>query len=47
MNDIVNRFLLAGYKLMLETYSTQSGFTYSACNRFIWIKKELKELCNQ
>ena len=31
MNDIVNKFLLAGDKFMSETHSKQPGFTYSAC----------------
>ena len=31
MNEIVNRFLSAGDKLMLEFDLRQSGSTYSAC----------------
>ena len=31
MNKIVNKFLLAGDKLMPEMYLKQPGFTYSAC----------------
>ena len=31
MNDIVNKFLLAGDKCMPEMYLKQPGFTYSAC----------------
>ena len=30
MNKIVNKFLLAGDKLMPEMYLNQPGFTYSA-----------------
>ena len=31
MNQIVNKFLLAGDKFMPEMYLRQVGFTYSAC----------------
>ena len=31
MNKIVNKFLLAGDKLMPEMYLNQPGFTYSDC----------------
>ena len=41
MNDIINKFLLAGDKFMPEIYLRQPGFTYSACGR---IKKEYKSL---
>ena len=34
MNGIVNKFLLAGDKFMLEIHSKQPGFTYSACGPF-------------
>ena len=34
MNEIVNKFLLAGNKFMLEMYLRQPGFTYSACGPF-------------
>ena len=34
MNDIVNKFLLAGDKFMPEIHSRQPGFRYSACGRF-------------
>ena len=34
MNEIVNKFLLAGDKFMLEMHLKQSGFTYSACGPF-------------
>ena len=30
MNEIVNKFLLAGDKFMLEVHLRQPGFTYSA-----------------
>ena len=35
MNEIVNKFLLAGDKFMLEMHLKQPGFTYSACGLFI------------
>ena len=31
MNEIVNKFLLAGDKLMAERHLKQPGFTYSPC----------------
>ena len=31
MNEIVNKFLLAGDTFMPEMHLRQSGFTYSAC----------------
>ena len=34
MNEIVNRFLLAGDKCMPEMHLKQPGFTYSACGPF-------------
>ena len=34
MNDIVNKFLLAGDKFMPEMHLKQPGFTYSACGPF-------------
>ena len=44
MNEIVNKFLLAGDKLMLEMHLKQPGFTYSACGPFTKKKKEFKRL---
>ena len=44
MNEIVNKFLLAGDKFMPEMYLKQPGFTYSACGPFTR-NKELKSLC--
>ena len=44
MNEIVNKFLLAGDKLMLEMHLKQPGFTYSACGLFTKKKKEFKRL---
>ena len=34
MNEIVNKFLLAGDKFMPEMLSKQPAFTYSACGPF-------------
>ena len=34
MNEIVNKFLLAGDKFMPEMHLKQPGFTYSACSHF-------------
>ena len=45
MNEIVNKFLLAGDKFMPEMHLKQPGFTYSASGPFTKNKKELKSLC--
>ena len=34
MNEIVNKFVLAGHKFMSEIHLKQFGFTYSACGPF-------------
>ena len=34
MNEIGNKFLLAGDKFMPEMHLKQSGFTYSSCGPF-------------
>ena len=34
MNEVVNRFLLAGDKFMPEIHLRQQGFTYSVCGSF-------------
>ena len=41
MNEIVNKFLLAGDKFMPEMYLRQPGFTYSACGVFNKIIKRI------
>ena len=46
MNEIVNKFLLAGDKFMPEMYLKQPGFTYSACGPFTK-NKEFKNLKKQ
>ena len=35
MNEIPNKFLLAGHKFMPEMHLKQPGFIYRACGRFI------------
>ena len=35
MNEIVNKFLLAGDKFLQEMHWKQPGFTYSACGPFV------------
>ena len=42
MNEIVNKFLLAGDKVMPDMYSKQPGFTYSAWGRFTKNKERIK-----
>ena len=46
MNAIVNKFLLAGDKIMPEMHLRQPEFTYSACCPQN-INKEFKNLCKQ
>ena len=43
MNDIINKFLLAGYKFMPEMHLSQPGFTYSACGLFTKNKERIKK----
>ena len=43
MNEIVNKFLLVGYKFMHEMHLQQSGFTYSACGPFTRNKKRIEK----
>ena len=42
MNDIVNKFLLAGDKFMPEMHLKHPGFTYSACGPFTKNKERLE-----
>ena len=44
MNDIINKFLLAGDRFMPEMHLRQPGFTNSACGPFTKSKKEYKSL---
>ena len=41
MNEIVNKFLLAGGKFMAEMHLKQPGFTYSACGPFTGNKQRI------
>ena len=46
MNEIINKFLLAGDKFMPEMYLRHPGFTYSAYGLFTKnkeIRKQIKE----
>ena len=43
MNEIVNKFLLAGDKFMPEMHLKQPGFTYSACGQFTKNKKRIQK----
>ena len=42
MNEIVNKFLLAGDKFMPEMHLKQPGFTYSACGLFAKNKERIQ-----
>ena len=43
MNEIVNKFLLAGDKFMAEMHLKQLGFTYSACKLFTKNKERIQK----
>ena len=43
MNNVVNKFLLAGDKFMPEMHSRQPGFTYSACRPFTKNKQRIQK----
>ena len=43
MNEIINKFLLAGDKLMPEMHLRQPSFTYSACGLFTKNKERIKK----
>ena len=43
MNEIVNKFLVAGNKFMPEVYLKQPGFTYSACGPFTENKETIEK----
>ena len=43
MNEIVNKFLLTGDKLMTEMHLKQPGFTYSACGPFTKKKERIQK----
>ena len=42
MNDIINKFLLAGDKFMPEMHLKKPGFTYSACGPFAKNKERIQ-----
>ena len=41
MNEIVNKLLLVGDKIMSEMHLKQPGFTYSACRPFTKSKEKI------
>ena len=43
MNEIVNKFLLAGEKIMPEMHLRQPGSAYSACGPFTINKERLQK----
>ena len=43
MNEIVNKFLLAGDKFVPEMYLKKPGFTYSACRPFTKNKERIQK----
>ena len=43
MNEIINKFLLAGDKFMPEMHLRQPGFTYSACGPFTKNKEKIEK----
>ena len=43
MNEIVNKFLLAGNKFMPEMHLKQPGFTYNACGPFTKNKERIQK----
>ena len=47
MNDIINKFSLAGDKFMLEMHLKQPRFIYSACGLFTKSKERIKKLKKQ
>ena len=47
MNEIVNKFLLAGDKFMPEMHLKQPGFTYSACGPFTKNKERIQKFREQ
>ena len=43
MNEIVNKYLLAGDKCMPEMHLKQTGFTYIACGSFTKNKERIQK----
>ena len=46
MNNIINKFLLAGDKFMPEMHLRQPQFVYSACGHFTRHKERIKNVIN-
>ena len=44
MNEMVNKFLLAGDKFTHEMHLRQPGFTYSACGPFTKNKERIQNI---
>ena len=44
MNEIANKFLLAGDKFMPEMHLKQTGFTYSACGPFTKKRERIQKV---
>ena len=44
MNEIVNKFLLAGDRFMPEMHLKQPRFTYSGCGRFTKNKERIQKI---
>ena len=44
MNEIINKFLLAGDKFMPEIHLKQPGFTYSACGLSTKNKERIEQI---
>ena len=47
MNQVINKFLLAGDKVMAEMHLKQPRFTYSACGPFTKNKGRIQNLKKQ
>ena len=47
MNEIVNKFSLAGDKFLPEMYLKQPGFMYSACEPFTKNKERIQKFKKQ
>ena len=47
MNKVLNKFLLAGDKLISEMNLREPGFTYSTCGPFTKNKERIKNLKKQ
>ena len=47
MNEIINKFLLAGDKCRPEMHLRQHGFTYSACGPFTKKKERIQKFRKQ